>query len=97
MFYREVLITLEVNARSLTHLDVCVPGVSLIISTRRWAAERKGDATQTSWGPPFFQLCVRHCDGGCGIEVGRSRGLHGQGEETWDVAVNAISSGPRAQ
>lgn len=77
------------------HLDARIPGVSLIISTRRWAAERRCHSKQL--GTPFFQLCVRHCDGGCGIEVGCSRGLHGQGEETWDIAVNAISSGPRAQ
>lgn len=30
-FYREILIHLEVNARSLMHLDVCILGISLIV------------------------------------------------------------------
>lgn len=43
-----ILIILEVNARSLTPLDVCVPSVSLIISSGRWAVEVKGGASTTS-------------------------------------------------
>ena len=44
----DILISLEVNARSLTPLDVCVPSVSLIISSGTWAVEVKGGTTPTS-------------------------------------------------
>lgn len=57
-------------------LDVCVLGVSLTISTGSGTAERRrclSDQLGCSLGTPFSQLCVRHCDGGCGAVVGPSQ------------------------
>ena len=72
------------------HLDVCVLGVSLTISTGSGTAERRrchSNQSAVTWGPLLSAAC-RRCGGGCGTVVGPSRPV----EDTWDIAGNTTSS-----